>query len=77
MSETNATSTDTIAPVAGTSGPASGTNDPLRFTVTVAVGDNVDGDADMARAAHADVAPPDPAIADDPEAPELPAPTPT
>lgn len=51
--------------------------DPFRTTVKIAVGPNVDGPAEMAKIAHADVAPPDPAIVDDPEAPELPAPTPT
>lgn len=77
MSKPKSSDAETIAPVVGTSAPASGTQNPLRVTVQIAVGDNVDGEANMARAAHADVAPPDPAIVDDPEAPELPAPTPT
>jgi hypothetical protein len=60
-----------------TNAASSETKNPFRMTIEVAVGPNTDGHALMAQAAHADVAPPDPAIVDDPEAPELPAPTPT
>lgn len=70
MSDTNPTANDTPA-------ASSETNDLFRVTFVVAEGPNVDGHANMAKAAHADVAPPDPAIVDDPEALELPAPTPT
>lgn len=51
--------------------------DPFRTTVEIAVGPNVDGHALMALEAQTLPTPPDPAVVDNPEAPELSAPTPT
>lgn len=68
MSDTNAASS-------GTNAAAGGTPDPFRETIEIAVGPNPDGHDAQARAAHALA--PDPAIVDDPEAPERSAPTPT
>lgn len=60
---------ETTTPVGGTIGAAPETKDPFRETIAVAVGPNVDGPSDMVRLAHTL---PDPAVVDNPEAPDSP-----